>query len=73
MISFAVLSGREVQRMVAHAPRIKANELDVAKHLLLESWKQQKESEDLDKYHWINNEGSFNADIIEAIAREVWD
>ena len=59
--------------MVAHAPRITANELDVATHLLLESWKQQKEYEDLDKYHWINNEGSFNSDIIEAIAREVWD
>ena len=58
--------------MVAHAPRLKANELDVATHLLLESWKQQKEYEDLDKYHWINNEGSFNGDVIEAIAREVW-
>lgn len=58
--------------MVAHAPRIKANELDVATHLLLESWKQQKEYEDLDKYHWINNEGSLDSDDIEAIAREVW-
>ena len=56
--------------MVAHASRIKANELDVATHLLLESWKRQKEYENLDKYHWINNEGSLNADDIEAIARE---
>ena len=59
--------------MIAHAPYVKADELAVAAHLLIETWKHQKEWEDLDQYHWINNDGLLETSMIAAIGRQVWE
>ena len=58
--------------VIAYAPRIKANELAVASHLLFKAWESQKEQDDLDQYHWINNNEYLETSEIEAVARHVW-
>jgi hypothetical protein len=48
------------------------SERQAAVHLLIEFWKEEAEESDVDKYHWINEDGYLSIAEIAAIAREVW-
>jgi hypothetical protein len=47
-------------------------ERQAAIHLLLDFWKEQTDEEDLDQFHWINEEGNLTVSDMTAIARAVW-
>lgn len=58
---------------VASVPR-RGVELRVAAiHLLLDFWSYDRRESDVDRYHWINEEGILDVADIEAIADAVWD
>ena len=43
-----------------------------AVHLLLEFWKDDAKENDVDEFHWINEEAHLSVAELGAIAREVW-
>jgi hypothetical protein len=43
-----------------------------ATYLLLDAWKAEAKENELDKYHWIDEEGMFSVSQFSAIARSVW-
>ena len=43
-----------------------------AVHLLLEFWKEDAEENDVDEFHWINEEAHLSVAEIGAIAPGVW-
>ena len=47
-------------------------ERTIAAYMLMASWKDEAEHQDLDHYHWINNTGCLDVEDVQAIAREVW-
>ena len=57
---------------LAYSEKTNADERTIATYLLMESWKDETEHQDLDHYHWINNTGCLDVEDIQAIARQVW-
>jgi hypothetical protein len=47
-------------------------EKQAAVHLLLDFWKGQAEEEDLDHFHWINEDAYLSVAEVMAIARNTW-
>ncbi len=58
--------------VVAFAPRIHADEVTIAVHMVMEAWRGLTAYEAIDHYHWINNTGCLDVEQVQAIAREVW-
>jgi hypothetical protein len=48
------------------------DERTAAVHLLADCWREQRDSQGYDHYHWINEEGEFDTADLDAIARLVW-
>ena len=48
------------------------SEKQAAVYLLMALWQSQLREGELDKFHWINEEGYLSVAELEAIAREVW-
>ena len=48
------------------------SEKQAAVYLLMRVWQNLLREEELDKFHWINEEGYLSVAELEAIAREVW-
>ena len=48
------------------------SEKQAAVYLLMTVWQNLLREEELDKFHWINEEGYLSVAELEAIAREVW-
>ena len=57
---------------LAYSGQAKADEKTIAAYMLMASWKDEAEHQDLDHYHWINNTGCLDVEDVQAIAREVW-
>ena len=48
------------------------DERTAAFHLLADCWREQRDSQGYDHFHWINEEGEFDAADLAAIGRLVW-
>ena len=57
---------------LAYSGRTKIDVKTIAAYMLMASWKDEAEHQDLDRYHWINNTGCLDVEDVQAIAREVW-
>ena len=58
--------------VMAFAPRIDADEVTIATHMVMETWRVLAAHDTIDHYHWINNTGCLDVEQVQAIAREVW-
>jgi len=43
-----------------------------AGYLLMEQWRREVERHDIDRYHWINEEGQLTVSELQAIANVIW-
>ncbi len=56
------------------ARRVKGvDERTAAFHLLADLWREQRDDQGYDHFHWINEEGEFDAADLAAIGRAVWE
>jgi hypothetical protein len=57
---------------VGHVPRKQASRTQAAIHLLADFWRMEKEDNELDHYHWINEEAFLDVSEWRTIALQVW-
>jgi len=60
------------EELYMYAPRKGVPEKVAAIYLLLDTMRYEVESHNLDRFHWIEQEGLLDDDDLEAIAQEVW-
>ena len=65
--------GRWNQIAVGYVPRRGVDQKQAAVYLLLEFWAFDAQENDVDEFHWINEDGYLSIAELAAIAREVWD
>jgi hypothetical protein len=44
----------------------------IASYMILDFWEKEREFQELDHYHFINNTGLLSVEEIQAVSREVW-
>lgn len=59
--------------LYGYAHRCRCDALQAAVWLLRDAWKHEADQWQLDRYHWINEEGLLSVAEVAAVAREVWD
>jgi len=57
---------------VGHVPRKQASRTQAAVNLLVDFWRMEKEANNLDHFHWLNEEGYFDASEWRTIGFMVW-
>lgn len=57
---------------IGHVPRRQASEMQAAVHLLADFWRMERDTTELDHFHWINEEGLLDAGEWRGIGRLVW-
>ena len=57
---------------VGFVPRRGLDQKQAAVYLLLEFWAYDAKENDVDEFHWINEDGFLSIAELAAIAREVW-
>lgn len=57
---------------IGHVPRKQASRRQAAVHLMADFWRMEKEANDLDHFHWLNQEGFFDASEWRTIGFMVW-
>lgn len=58
---------------IGHVPLNQASRTQAAIHLLADYWRWEKADNELEHYHWINEEGSLDASQFRTIALLVWN
>ena len=53
-------------------PRLGVDQKQAAVYLLLEFWAFDAQENDVNEFHWINEDGYLSIAKLAAIAREVW-
>ena len=57
---------------VGYVPRSQATETQAAVHLLVDFWRFEKERNNLERYHWINETGELNSSAMRTAGLLVW-
>ena len=64
--------GQWSEMAIGCVPRRGVTQKQAAVHLLIDFWMEDKEENDVDQFHWINEDGFLSISELSAIAREVW-